>query len=216
MTGVLKSGGKIVLPVYFFDCTRLADEQSSQLIFAEKAPELRIVTDAQWQLAQEQRSVKRKTFGRTGNGQLQGRQPGAESKYLLAGLARCSVCNGTIHVRSRSHGRKRAYHSGCSAYHERGTKVCANGAIVALTDTNTAVITQLENAVINGAVVARVVALVRERLNAAAPTMAASRSELADEAKSIEVHIEKLMNFIATEDGVLFSLAAKSIISAVR
>lgn len=56
------------------------------------------------------------------------------------------MCNGTIHVRSRSHGSKRAYHYGCSAYHERGTKVCANGAIVAMPDTNAAIINELESA----------------------------------------------------------------------
>lgn len=57
------------------------------------APELRIVTEEQWRHAHQEREVKRKTFSRSGDGQLQGRQPGAESKYLLAGLARCSVCN---------------------------------------------------------------------------------------------------------------------------
>lgn len=68
-------------------------------------------------------------------GRLQRRRADAgESKYLLPGLARCAVCNGTIHVRSLSHGRKRAHYYGCAAYHERGTKVCANGAVVAMDD----------------------------------------------------------------------------------
>src|SRR5262245_32384853 len=41
-------------------------------------------------------------------------QNGIESKYLLVGMAVCGTCGGRLHVESRSHGRRRAYHYGCT------------------------------------------------------------------------------------------------------
>ena len=162
------------------------------------APERRIVTDEQWRRAQEQGAANRKAFGRAADGRLQGRREGAgDSKYLLPGLARCGTCNGTMHVRSRSHGTRRAHVYGCSSYHERGTKVCANGAVVALADANSAIIDSLETAIMNPAVVARTVELVRERLKASEPTASASRAALLAEAELNEASIKNLVGFIA-------------------
>lgn len=50
----------------------------------------------------------------------------------------------------------------------------------------------------NDAVVARTVALIRERLKSSAPTVAASREALVAEAKATEEQIENVMDFIAT------------------
>ena len=161
------------------------------------APERRIVSDEQWQRAQEQRARNRHVFGRA----LDGRPPGprrGDSKYLLPGLARCGECNGTIHVRSRSHGKRRAHLYGCSSYHERGSKVCGNGTMVAMADMNAAVINQLESAVLNEAVVLRTVELVRERIEASQPTMGAVRSKIIAEAEDIKTRIRELVRFIAT------------------
>ncbi len=165
------------------------------------APERRIVTDEQWRRALEQRAEKRKAFGRGADGRLQGRRSSAgESKYLLPSLARCGGCNGTMHVRSRSHGKHRAYVYGCSSYHERGTKVCANCAVVAMADANNAVLNSLETAIMNPAVIARTVELVRERINAFRPTATASRAALVGEAELNEVEIANLVRHIAKGD----------------
>lgn len=51
---------------------------------------------------------------------------GHESKYLLTGMSRCGLCGGTMIVRSRDHGRQRAYFYACSSYHHRGKTVCPN------------------------------------------------------------------------------------------
>ena len=161
------------------------------------APDRRIVTDEQWQRAQEQRAQKRHVFGRA----LDGRAPGpraGESKYLLPGLARCGECNGTIHVRSSSHGKRRAHAYGCSSYHERGTKVCGNGAVIAVPDMNAAVINQLDSAVFNEAVILKTVALVRERLLAAQPATGAVRSQILVKMEDNGARISQLVQFIAT------------------
>jgi site-specific DNA recombinase len=162
-------------------------------------PHLRIVTDEQWECAQQQRASKRKVFGPKTSGRLQhGPTDGGESKYLLPGLARCAGCNGTIHVRSRSHGRQRAHHYGCSANHARGSKICANSAVVPMADADAAIINSIESAVMNGAVVERTARLVRERLQSWQPTATASRSTLVAEAALVEVEISNVMRFIRT------------------
>ena len=161
------------------------------------APERRIVSDEQWQRAQEQRARNRHVFGRA----LDGRPPGprtGDSKYLLPGLARCGECNGTIHVRSSSHGKRRAHAYGCSSYHERGTKVCGNGAVIAVPDMNAAVINQLDSAVFNEAVILKTVALVRERLLAAQPATGAVRSQILVKMEDNGARISQLVQFIAT------------------
>ncbi len=71
-------------------------------------------------------STTRQTYLRGTHGQLWGRPvDGHESKYLLTGLSRCGVCGGTLIVRSRDHGHRRAYFYACSSFHHRGKTVCA-------------------------------------------------------------------------------------------
>jgi hypothetical protein len=62
---------------------------------------------------------------RSTNGQVWGRPVnGVDAKYLLSGLAECGRCGGTLEVRSRSHGRRRAYFYMCSTHRRRGPKIC--------------------------------------------------------------------------------------------
>lgn len=136
-------------------------------------------------------------FGRGSDGRLRGRGPGHESKYLLAGLARCAACSGTIHARSRSHGRHRVKHYGCKAYHDRGTKICANGSVIGMEETDSAVIQSLEQVISNDAVVKRAVELVKARLSAAQPTTGASRSALETEYSRNDAQIRNLVGFLA-------------------
>ncbi|MFM8535971.1 MAG: hypothetical protein ACKOEC_20700 [Acidimicrobiia bacterium] len=67
---------------------------------------------------------------------------------------------------------------------------------------NTAIISKLETAVMNSAVVARTVALIRERLSASGMMSAESRSGLAAEAKSVEDRIGRLVSFVETAEHI--------------
>jgi len=88
----------------------------------------------------------RQSYLRGTNGQLWGRPAeGFESKYLLTGLIRCAVCGGSVYVKSRSHGRRRAFFYGCTSYHLRGRAVCANGIEVAMEPTNRLVLDAFES-----------------------------------------------------------------------
>jgi site-specific DNA recombinase len=95
--------------------------------FSVPAPELRIVPEDLWTKVHERMEQAKAVYLRGTKGQLYGRPAaGVESKYLLSGLARCATCNGSMYVKSRSHGRKRAYFYGCTSFHLRGSAVCTN------------------------------------------------------------------------------------------
>lgn len=78
--------------------------------FSVPAPQLRIVSEDVWQAVHDRLDKAREHYLRGTRGELWGRPAsGVESKYLLPGLARCATCHGNMYVKSRSHGRKRAY-----------------------------------------------------------------------------------------------------------
>ena len=91
------------------------------------APALRIVDEALWDAAHARLAATRQTYLRTQGGRLWGRPPsGLASRYLLTGIARCGICGGGLEVRSRSHGRRRAFYYSCSSFYRRGPEVCPN------------------------------------------------------------------------------------------
>ena len=121
------------------------------------APALRIVPEALWRAAHQRLTVSRQQYLRQTNGHLWGRPRDGESKYLLSGLARCQCCQGGLCVRSRSHGRRRGYFYACTAHHQRGQSVCANGLEVPMGPFDAAVLGAIERYVLNPAVVTQVI-----------------------------------------------------------
>ena len=70
-----------------------------------QAPDLRIVSDDEWNKAHARLSAARAIYFKTNNGQAFGRPAlGNPSKYLLTNLALCGCCGGALKVRSRTHG----------------------------------------------------------------------------------------------------------------
>ncbi len=92
-----------------------------------EAPQLQIVPDKLWEAAHARLEATRKTYLRSTNGRLWGRPPsGVAAKYLLTGIGRCGHCGAGLEVRSRSHGKRRAYFYSCSSFYRRGPSVCPN------------------------------------------------------------------------------------------
>jgi DNA invertase Pin-like site-specific DNA recombinase len=87
------------------------------------APELRIVSDAEWQAAHQRLTVARAQYERDTHGRRRLHRD-RESKYLLPGFGRCALCRGGLHVRSRSHGRRRVLFYACTSHYNRGPEVC--------------------------------------------------------------------------------------------
>ncbi|CAN5488569.1 hypothetical protein BH23ACI1_BH23ACI1_33360 [soil metagenome] len=118
------------------------------------APELQVVPDALWAAARERLEAGRQVYLRTNEGRLWGRPAhGIEAKHLLTGLARCGCCGGTMTVRSRQHGKQRAYFYACSSFHHRGRAVCENSLEMRLGDADRAVLDALERELLNPAII---------------------------------------------------------------
>ncbi len=125
-------------------------ERQASAWLSVDASALRIVVEDVWTAAHERLAAGRAIYLRGSNGHLWGRPAhGSESKYLLTGLARCASCGGTLTVRSRSHGKRRAYFYACSSFHHRGQAVCANSLEMRLEDADQAVLTAIERDLLN-------------------------------------------------------------------
>ena len=124
-----------------------------------EVPELQIVSAELWGTAHARLARMRQAYVRGTGGPLWGRPPAhADSKYLLTGLAVCGWCGGSLHVRSRSHGRRRRFFYGCTAYHLRGRAVCKNNVELPMDAADTLVLDTLEADVLHPAVVEHAVA----------------------------------------------------------
>jgi DNA invertase Pin-like site-specific DNA recombinase len=119
------------------------------------APSLRVVAESLWDAAHERLEGVRQTYLRATDGRLWGRPMcGIEAKHLLTGLARCGGCGGTMIVRSRQHGRQRAYFYACSSFHFRGKVVCPNSLAMRLADADGAILEALERELLDEQVLA--------------------------------------------------------------
>lgn len=108
------------------------------------APDLRIVTDGEWQAAHARLAAARAVYFRGTGGHRFGRPAlGSVSPYLLTNLLTCGSCGGTMRVRTGTHGTTRARFYGCSGYHDRGRAVCSNGADVPMADADGVVLESL-------------------------------------------------------------------------
>jgi DNA invertase Pin-like site-specific DNA recombinase len=172
------------------------------------APQLRIVDEELWRAAQARLEDARKTYLRGTNGRLWGRPgEGVESKYLLTGLIRCAVCGGSIYVKSRSHGRRRAFFYGCSSYHLRGRSVCSNGIEVPMDRTNHLLLNAFQSDILRPEHVERVIRGVVTSLRPSVEDRDARRQLLRGELTSVEQELERLTAAI-TAGGELGPLVA--------
>ena len=150
-------------------------------------PDLRIVSDRDWEAAHQRlRSprIPRDTHGR--------RPRQLESPYLLSGHGRCSTCGGAISVLSRAHGkqRRRVYVYGCLTHAKRGKTICPNAVVLPLDRVDTAVIDALTRDVLRPAVVR---ALLDSVFDALAPrTVTANVTGLRSELRALDAKVAHL------------------------
>jgi site-specific DNA recombinase len=170
------------------------------------APELRIVAEKLWEAAHDRLAATRATYLRTTQGKLWGRPAsGIEAKYLLTGLAQCGCCGGTLHVRSRKVGNRRAYYYGCSSYHLRGTTVCTNNVNLPKEAADQAVLTALEDDLLRPEVVEGAIRRATELWAARGGALEAQRVALRGELQQVEGELANLAAAIAN-GGQLTSL----------
>ena len=88
-------------------------------------PDLRIVDDEAWEAAHRRLDAARAEYERVTRGQRRFRRD-QDSKYLLTGFGKCGACGGGMHVRSRSHGKRRVFFYACTSHFNRGPEVCSH------------------------------------------------------------------------------------------
>jgi site-specific DNA recombinase len=170
------------------------------------APHLRVITDAQWIAAHGRLEQTRQTYLRGTNGHLWGRPvDGHESKYLLTGMSRCGLCGGTMIVRSRSHGKRRAYFYACSSFHHRGKAVCVNSLEMRLEDAEGAILTALERELLDPEILEAAAARAAARVAAPPENMDTRRHTLETALAHTEAALGRLTQAVA-EGGVVATL----------
>lgn len=158
------------------------------------APELRIVSDAQWAAAHARMNGARVVVH---NELAVVPTRDRESKYLLSGLARCGCCGGSFAATTRSHGtgtnRRRVGFYSCLAHHKRGPAICDNGRHVRMDVADRAVLGAVAEDLLRPEIVEAVIAGVFEALHQPqAPETHAA------ELLSIDREIARLTEAIAT------------------
>ena len=185
------------------------------------APHLRLVTEELWDAAHARLDVARAAYLRGTGGQLWGRPShGTESKYLLSGLTRCSVCGGSIYVKTRSHGKRRAFFYGCTSYHLRGRVVCGNHLEVPMDMLDDALLSAIEREVLHPDVIEIAVQKSAERLRPSIAELTTERAHLEAQMSGLDRELERLTAAIATggelaalTDGLREREAAKGVLS---
>jgi site-specific DNA recombinase len=153
------------------------------------APELRIISPAQWQAAHARLDgIRAHLLTARGGGVGRRRARDLESRYLLAGFARCGCCGGGLAVTGGSHRSGRPHSYGCLSYHKRGRTICGNGLKIRVERVDRAVLRALGGDVLRPAVVMAVVDGVLEALTADKPAtrLDAYKSELLGLAQELD------------------------------
>jgi site-specific DNA recombinase len=174
-----------------------------------EAPRLRIVSEAQWLAAHGRLEHTRQTYLRGTHGHLWGRPAdGHESKYLLTGLSRCGVCGGTLIVRSRSHGHRRAYFYACSSFNHRGKTVCANSLEMRVQDADQGVLTALERELLDPEILEAAIARAAARVAAPPEDLETRRHTLEIARTHAETALARLTQAVAEGGSVATLLQA--------
>ena len=128
------------------------------------APALRIVSDVLWHEAHRQLTLDRHEYDRVTCGKRRGCKD-RDSKYLLVGFARCGVCGGGMHVRTRSttKGRRLAFYACTNHYNKQA---CAHRDVWPLEAIDQAVLTAIGGDVLQPDIVADIVKEARAMFDA--------------------------------------------------
>jgi DNA invertase Pin-like site-specific DNA recombinase len=176
-----------------------------------EAPELRIVSDEQWDAAHAQTAATSVKYLRQGN-KIVGKAESFNGKYLLsAGLAVCgatapdgTICYATLRVEGRGHNRVLAYV--CQAHRERGDSVCTNGTGIPAELLHNAVIRSLRSTFNAETFEAHLKHSAEDE--SARASRAAERASIIARLPVLATQEERLADAVATGDGSVSALVA--------
>jgi site-specific DNA recombinase len=162
------------------------------------APQLRILTDEEWDEAHARLSEVRRRYLRLQNGQVLGRPPATSStRYLLSGLLTCGTCGASLEARTRSHGRKRVPFYGCSAHVRKGSSICANNVEIPMSDAEEAILSTIERPMLDPAIVHDILTAALAELQAESTSDAQRTAPLEQELSRINGELTRLTEALA-------------------
>ena len=173
------------------------------------APHLRIVSDDLWAAAHHRLNATRERYLRGTAGQRWGRPPaGADSPYLLTGLACCGVCGGSLYVKTKKRASgARAFFYGCMSFHLRGRTVCTNSLEIPMELADQAVLAAIEREILKPDVVEAVLDRALELLRPAT-TGDTRRAEVRQALDAVRGELDRLTAAIAAGGELPTLLAA--------
>ena len=158
------------------------------------APQLRIVSDDQWRKTHEKLNAARAQYERDTHGQRRPHRD-RDSKYLLPGFGRCALCGGGLHIRSRAHGKRRAFFYACTSHYNRGPTVCSHVEQWPMGAIDRAVLTAIGGDVLTPNLVEDVVRAAREQFEAS--TRSDSQNQLKRDLETVKREQTRLADAIA-------------------
>src|SRR4029079_18170111 len=118
-------------------------------------------------------------------------------KYLLTSMARCACCGGSMVVVTRSHGRRRVGLYRCATNHRRGQTGCASGLHVPMELTNAAVLSSIEDTVLQPHIVEGAIRKALDRLATPTELAAARRDTLHRDIERARNELARLVAAVA-------------------
>ena len=161
------------------------------------APQLRIVSDEEWNAAHERLSSSRTNYLRHTDGQVWGKPAnGVESKYLLTGMAACGECGGGMAVYSRKGGSRgqRAFFYACP---RARVDRCGNDLEVRMETADSAALSMLADDVLAPDVVELALTKLTDMLDSPAEDVAARRARLTASLQQSEKELANLSRAVA-------------------
>jgi hypothetical protein len=158
------------------------------------APQLRIVSEAQWSAAHHPLTESRAAYLRATDGKVCVASPSAvPSRSICSPGSRCAICNGSIYVKSRDHGKRRAFFYGCTTYHLRGRRMCrhdlqpgvSNPLEIPMDALNEALLEAIEHEVLHPNIVELAIERAAKRLRPSQAEVGAERAHLEDQLGAI-------------------------------
>jgi site-specific DNA recombinase len=169
-------------------------------------PELRIVSDELWDATHRRLTASAATYLRSTNGHMWGRPPtGVESKYLLSGFLQCACCGASMTVRTRGRGRQRYFYV-CASYDHRGQTVCANGMPLPMDAADDAVLTKLEDYVLDPDVIEGAILDAVQELRPSRAASEARRMTLKKDLRQVDKEQDRLVAAVSAGGGPIEAL----------
>ena len=162
-------------------------------------PQLQIISPELWKEAQGRWKSVRKLYLRATDGRLHGRPTnGHESPYLLTGFTECKKCKGSLFIKSRSHGKRRAFHYACTTHYQRGPASCSEPMLLPMELLDHAILETIEQDVLQPAILVKAVEKALQQLTTHDDESDARREGLRKDLVHVEAELARLAMAIAT------------------